>query len=147
MDGSAMAARAFQSAAGGNLRSSLRSASISSAITCHFSPTGGRRSAGAAQRVDPAPDFAGARRMLRAGVLEERPVVLDGARPFPGLVVQRREIEMRRRVPRIERQRTEQRFLGLLGAAGCLLDEREIHAGVDVARILRQDTAKLHGGL
>jgi len=73
-----------------------------------------------------------------AGVFEEAPIVLDRPGSLAGLLVERREVEVRGRVGGLDRQGAKQRLLRLFGPAAGLLDEGEVDGRVGVSRVLRQ---------
>src|SRR5687768_17463901 len=71
-----------------------------------------------AQRVKPAADLGHPGRVLGAGVLEKRAVVIDSTVDFAGLLVQHCEVVMRRRAARIGDGRAHQELHRHLGPAG-----------------------------
>lgn len=81
--------------------------------------------------------------MFRGSGLEKPAVMLHGARRLIGLIVQLGKIVMRRSIPRIDRQRTQECFLGEVSLPRGPLGQRQVDERIEVAGDKRQRRSKL----
>src|SRR5215218_2810728 len=91
----------------------------------------------------PGSDGGRARGAFRTGGVEERAVVLDGARRLVSLIVQLSKIVMRRGIPRSNRQRLHQCFLRQIEFPRCAQCDCEVYECIQVPRLVTEDHAKL----
>jgi hypothetical protein len=96
------------------------------------------------ERFDPGAHIGGTRGMFGAGVLEERPVVIDGPARLPGMVVDHSQIVMRGRVRRRQHERLQQGFFRWLEPTLSFVSEGQVHQRIRIAGIQLRGPPESH---